>query len=156
MLLLYKNLYINLKKTDCHSGYIPYPCKCKNCRGILTYIRNDITGEVEETPDGTTDIQKITVWWNDLKYTLLNVYSPPETTCSLPSLQEPCYTRTIVCGDFNGHSPRWGYTDLNSTGKYLEELADTSTLTIIQDEHSPTTLLHRVHKKTCFRPYTSP
>ena len=114
-------------------------------------MRNDMTGEVKHHSFGPTDIQEVTVWWKNNKYKILNVYSPPGTTCSLPLLQEPNYTRTIICGDFNGHSPRWGYADLNSTGKYIEKLADTTNLKLVQDENSPATLLHRVHK-TCHRP----
>lgn len=132
-------------------GYTSYRCKCQNCRGILTYLRNDITGEAKHHSSGTTDIQEVTVWWQGKKHTVLNVYSPPEDTCSIPLLQETCYTRTIICGDFNGHSPRWGYANLNSTGKFIEQLADTTNLSLMQNKNSPPTLFHRVHK-TWHRP----
>ena len=133
------------------SGFTSYKCKCQECRGVLTYIRNDITGRAENLTSGSTDMQEVTVWWNHQKYYILNVYSPPGTTCSIPHLQETIYSRTIVCGDFNSHSPRWGYRDLDDNGRYIEELVDSSNLILVQNKDTPATLLHRVHK-TLHRP----
>ena len=31
------------RNTNIHvTGYTAYPCKCRNCRGIITYVRNDV------------------------------------------------------------------------------------------------------------------
>ena len=57
----------------------------------------------------------------------------------------------MIAGDFNGHSPQWGYKDHSPTGKAIEELCSSTNLTVLQDEESPPTLLFRVNKKT-YRP----
>ena len=53
--------------------------------------------------------------------------------------------KTVLAGDFNGHSQLWGYRDLNDTGKKIEELCASTNLMLLQDENSPPTLLHKAH-----------
>ena len=74
--------------------------------------------------------------------------------CTVPLRQHATYQtcmkhtiikKTILAGDFNGHSPRWGYPNHNKTGKFLEELSETTNLSILQDTESAPTLLHRAH-----------
>ncbi|GFR84197.1 reverse transcriptase [Elysia marginata] len=61
------------------------------------------------------------------------------------------FYQTILTGDFNGHSPLWGYKDHNKTGEALENISHTTNLIILQDRDSPPTLLHRAHN-TLSRP----
>lgn len=134
------------------TGYTEYPCKCNGCQGIVTYIRNDVQGDtINLHACHPTDVQKTTVWHCGRKYTIYNIYSPPSTTCNLSFLQEYQFEKTVCAGDFNGHSPSWGYKDYNDTGREIEELCDTTNLTVLQDSNSPPTLLHRAHK-TLSRP----
>ena len=67
------------------------------------------------------------------------------------AFSETNYQRTIVAGDFNGHSPEWGYTNYNKTGKAIEEFCESTNLTVLQDENSPPTLLFKVNKEE-YRP----
>ena len=128
------------------TGYTAYPCECKECLGIITYIRNDITGDVSPiTIAHPTDVQKVTIWYAERKYDLFNVYNSPKYDCKLPNLQESIYIRTIIAGDFNGHSPQWGYTDHNNTGKFVEELCGATNLYVHQTPDTKETLLHRAH-----------
>ena len=143
------------QNTDPHiSNYTPYPCDhdSQNCQGIITYIRNDITGTVEKIEsDRPTDFHKITIWHSGSKYTIFNIYNPPWNNCSLTPLTDTIYQKTIVAGDFNGHSPLWGYDDVNKTGKAIEEICESTNLSLLQNENSPPTLLHRVTKNS-YRP----
>ena len=135
------------------SGYTTYACECKDCQGIITYIRNNTTADVQDTTTtaSATHVHKTTVWEDNKKFTLFNVYSPPGSVCNIPELQDTMYRNTIVAGDFNGHSPLWGYQDTNGSGKYIEELNETTNLIIQQDCNSTPTLLHKV-SKTLSRP----
>ena len=135
----------NYTHTGCtHSG--------DECQGMITYLRNDVTGIVEQIEtDRPTDIHKITVWREGSKFTLYNVYNPPRNDFTFKSIPASIFQKTIVAGDFNGHSPRWGYMDSNRTGRAIEELCETSNLNLLQDENSPPTLLHKVTKKL-YRP----
>ena len=128
------------------TGYTAYPCECNECLGIITYIRNDITGDVWPiTIAHPTDVQKVTIWYAERKYDLFNVYNSPKYDCKLPNLQDSIYIRTIIAGDFNGHSPQWGYTDHNNTGKFVEELCGATNLYVHQTPETKETLLHRAH-----------
>ena len=112
------------QETNLHiAGYTPYPCNCNNCRGIITYIRNDVDGDVTHLPRAQpTDVQKVYIWHAEKKYTIYNVYNPPTASLNLPDIQETVFHNTILAGDFNGHSPQWGYSGYNRTGHIIEEL----------------------------------
>ena len=128
------------------TGYTSYPCECKECLGIITYIRNDITGDVSPvTIAHPTYVQKVTIWHEERPYDLYNVYNSPKYECKLPNLQDSIYRKTILAGDFNGHSPLWGYSDYNNTGKFVEKLCGATNLYVHQTPETKATLLHRAH-----------
>ena len=160
-LLSKKNIHVALIQESQHhyedpqiSNYTHTTCDHAkdSCRGIVTYIRNDITGVVENLDTDTPcEQQKVTIWFSGSKYTIFNVYNPPWNTLSFNSISQSNLQKTIVAGDFNGHSPEWGYEDLNKSGKVIEELCESSNLTVLQDENSPPTLLFKVNKQS-YRP----
>ena len=133
--------------TDLHiAGYTAYPCNCTDCLGIITYIRNDIDGDViHSTIAKPTDVQKIHIWHAEKKYTFYNVYNPPTAELKLPDIQETVLHNTILAGDFNGHSPQWGYPTYNRTGHIIEELCGSTNLSVLQNADTQPTLLHRRH-----------
>ena len=95
------------------SGYIPYPCNCENCRGIVTYVRKDVQCDI--TPhreDSPNCMQLATVWFGNKKYQIYNIYSPPRVDFTF-STDKVIFKSTILSGDLNGHSPLWGYQDRN-------------------------------------------
>ena len=116
------------------TGYTPYPCKCTGCQGTITYIRNDVTAECDpmHQHDGT-DVHKINACFGNNTYVIYNVYSPPGSTCHINDIQESVHRKTIIAGDFNGHSPLWGYPDTNKTREYLEVLNQSTNLIITQN-----------------------
>ena len=127
------------------SGYTPYTCNCENCRGIVTYVRNDLQCNVtEHTEDSPNDILLATVWFGLRKFKIYNIYSPPKVDFSFTT-EEVIFKSTILFWDFNGHSPLWGYRDHNPSGLHIEQLCDSSNLIRLQDENSPPTLLHKAH-----------
>ena len=80
-----------------------------------------------------------------VSYSLFHVYNPPKEALNLPDIQETVYHNTILAGDFNGHSPQWGYPNFNRTGHIIEELCGSTNLTVLQNKDSQPTLLHRRH-----------
>ena len=147
-----KNIHIALLKETQHrscdthiTGYTAYPCKCYKCRGIITYIRNDVQGDVTPcTADSPNDILLATIWFGDRKVKVYNIYSPPKETFTF-SATETIFKNTILFGDFNAHSPLWGYSDYNPSGLNVENLCLSTNLVCLQDENSPPTLLHKAH-----------
>ena len=58
----HKNVNYNI------TGYTAYPCNCKECLGIITYIRNDTIGDVSSKPIAhPTDVQEIIIWHAEKK-----------------------------------------------------------------------------------------
>ena len=147
-----KNVHIALLQETQHkscdttiTGYTAYPCQCDKCRGVITYIRNDVQGDVTPcTADQPNDIQLATVWFGERKLKVHNVYSSPKETFTF-SAQDTIFKNTVLAGDFNGHSPLWGYADTNASGTNIENLCQSTNLICLQDENSPPTLLHKVH-----------
>ena len=133
-------------------GYEVYQCECKNtCQGILTLIRTDMQATVSRIKtNDNNDMHLIKLWKDGRKYTLYNVYSPPNVAFDA-KLQGTNFKKTILAGDTNGHSPIWGYEDSNPSGKYIEETINSTNLILLQDKQSKATLYHRPSGKT-FRP----
>ena len=135
------------------TGYTPYPCDCKDCQGAITYVRNDVTSKVENiTTSQPTIIQKVEIWHTECNFTLYNLYNPPRNKMELTrTFHQTQFNKSIIAGDFNGHSPAWGYDDEDATGRYIETLCNTTNLTMMQDKTTPPTHFHRVHR-TLSRP----
>ena len=74
-----RNIHIALLQETLHNnvdlhmtGYTPYPCNCENCRGVITYVRNDVQCDVSLLDaDQPNDIQKANVWYGNKKLTFL-------------------------------------------------------------------------------------
>ena len=66
------------------------------------------------------------------------------TSCKLNVERDmPTHFNTIYTGDFNGHSPLWGYPDHNATGHIIEDMLTASNLILLYDEAETPTLYHR-------------
>jgi ribonuclease HI len=137
------------KNSSCHiTGYTAYTCKCKTCQGLITLIHNDIDAEVSYETNEETDLQKVIIWCGEKKYEVFNVYNPPKFNLKLKPFPNPDLKSTIIAGDFNGHSPIWGYSSRNNTGHAIEELTNSTSLILLQNSQSPPTLLHRSNGST--------
>ena len=109
----------------------------------MCLIRNDTQAEVENIPSDDIDIQKVTAWIDNAKFTFFNIYWPNSSNTRLP-LVEATFKRCIIAGDFNAHLPLLGYQDYNFRGKEVEDLLNSSNLILEQDMDSTPTLLHKV------------
>jgi len=88
-----------------------------------------------------TDLQAVAVRIHISKLiTICTVYFPPRETLaqtSLSRLINQLPTPFIVIGDFNGHSPLWGYTDTNRRGEQIESLISDFSLCLLNNgEHT--------------------
>ena len=133
-------------------GYDIYQCDCKDpCQGLMTLIRSDMQATVSKVQtNDRNDIHHIHLWQDGRKYTIYNIYSPPNVPFDA-KLQEIHFKKTILAGDTNGHSPVWGYEDTNPSGKNIEELVNSTNLILLQNKDTKPTLFHRPSGKT-FRP----
>ena len=52
------------------------------------------------------------------------------------------FSRTIIAGDFDAKCPDWGYTEMNASGRYIEDGCISTNLIRLQNADSEPTLLH--------------
>nr|KAG5694728.1 hypothetical protein BaRGS_031544 [Batillaria attramentaria] len=78
---------------------------------------------------------------------ITNCYSPPTASLDLHTIQPASYNHLIV-GDFNGHSPSWGYDNSDYRGEEIEDwLIDNQLILINQPDDKPS-YYSRAWKKT--------
>jgi len=76
----------------------------------------------------------------NVNFTIYAIYNPPNNKPDFTSLHVT--SKTVMIGDINAHSPKWGDKDTNAAGKEMEDLLNTSILELIYDDTDPPTHLH--------------
>lgn len=84
----------------------------------------------------TNNIEILTI--ETKKCTITSIYKPPNAdfTFEKPSNFENSSTK-IVAGDFNSHSPTWGYLETDQNGEMVQEWAENELLDLIHDPKLP-------------------
>ena len=77
---------------------------------------------------------------------IYNLYSPPPEALRLHAIQ-PEEERWIIMGDFNSHSPSWGYPDLDPKGDEVEDWIITNRIVLINRPDEPHTYYSRAWRK---------
>ncbi|VDO09719.1 unnamed protein product [Rodentolepis nana] len=96
--------------------------------GILTGVKEGLTSHYD----------LIKKCQNHLK--IYAVYNPPQNCPKFDFLNTS--HKTVVVGDFNAHSTRWGYEDTNIAGKEIEDMLNSNPLELIYSNEDPATYLH--------------
>nr|KAG5698284.1 hypothetical protein BaRGS_016986 [Batillaria attramentaria] len=87
-------------------------------------------------------------WRRDTEAELfLHVYSPPNKQIQLDSITVDAHSR-IATGDFNSHSPSWGYQDLNKKEEDHENWTISNQLILINKPEDPPTYYSRTWRTT--------
>ena len=83
--------------------------------GLITLVRNSLPAAETQSSgqaDLDTEFLGVKLVLQDEPVTVFNIYSPPDKQIQLDSILVDTHS-WIVTGDFNSHSPSWGYQDLN-------------------------------------------
>ena len=75
-----------------------------------------------------------------------SIYKPPPEPFRLPALGQRNKPH-IVIGDFNSYSTLWAYTTTNSDGEYVEQWADSNSLSLIHNAKLPKSFNNAIWKK---------
>ena len=101
--------------------------------GLLTLVRNNIpTTEIQTSGQADLDTEYLGVKLvlAGTPVTVFNICSPPDKQIQLYNIKvEP--QSWIITGDFNSHSPSWGYGQLNSKGEEVENWITENRLMLI-------------------------
>ena len=77
---------------------------------------------------------------------VINIYSPPDKKFQLETeLQD---NNLVIVGDFNSHSPSWGYSSMDSKGEDVEEWAVMNQLVLVNKPDDPPTFTSRSWRTT--------
>ena len=77
---------------------------------------------------------QIDAWLNENHFRIVAAYNPPMNTFDHLILEQAITERTVVLGDFNAQSTRWGYPRTSPVGNIMELLIDNSSLIPIDTE----------------------
>ena len=101
--------------------------------GLLTLVRNNVpTAEIQRSGQADLDTEYLGVKLvlAGTPVTVFNICSPPDKQIQLCNIKvEP--QSWIITGDFNSHSPSWGYGQLNSEGEEVENWITENQLILI-------------------------
>nr|CDS27635.1 hypothetical protein HmN_000757200 [Hymenolepis microstoma] len=128
-------------------GYILHllPKDRQVASGILTRVKEGLTShcEIIKSMGSMQDICemiRLNVWESQNHLKMYEVYNPPLNRSNLDLLN--ISHNTIVLGDFNAHSTRWGYKNRNTAGNEIEDILNSSPLERIYSDEDPATCLH--------------
>jgi Endonuclease-reverse transcriptase len=141
--VLLQETLVGKKRSANITGYTAFRCKCADCRGIMSYVRNGMVAKQIPGPraQGRTDVLSLEIWKNGRKFSVTNVYNPPKHEISL-DLPNGNLSRTIIAGDMNAKSPAWGYDATDVSGQKIQEMINSTNLFCSQSKHSEPTLFH--------------
>ena len=114
--------------------------------GVIIFIKNDIAVN-ENLTDVNLELLSIKLAKYKTQYTIYNCYCPPTECLPLEDIETQDES-FIVVGDFNSHSPSWGYEDLNTRGEELENWITDNNLQLLMNEDDPDTYFSRAWKTT--------
>ena len=99
--------------------------------GVLTLVRNSFpSAEINRSAaKESTETLTVLVTLQDRDLTVINIYSASNKII-LPQVQ-PNQTNLLALGDFNSHSPSWGYKDINAKGENVEQWMTDNQLVLI-------------------------
>ena len=116
--------------------------------GLLILVKNIYpAAEIHRSGDEDTEVLGIKLILEGNPLSIYNLYSPPPKALRLHAIK-PEEERWIIMGDFNSHSPSWGYPDLDAKGDEVEDWIITSQMVLINRPDEPHTYYSRAWRKT--------
>ena len=116
--------------------------------GLLILVKNIYpAAEIHRSRDEDTEVLGIKLILEGNPLSIYNLYSPPPKALRLHAIQ-PEEERWIIMGDFNSHSPSWGYPDLDAKVDEVEDWIITNQMVLSNRPDEPRTYYSRAWRKT--------
>ena len=116
--------------------------------GLLILVKNVYPAAViHRSGNEDTEVLGTKLMFEGNPLSMYNLYSPPPKALRLHAIQ-PEEERWIIMGDFNSHSPSWGYPVLDSKGDEVEDWIITNQMVLINRPNEPHTYYSRAWRKT--------
>lgn len=114
--------------------------------GVAIFVKLNIPASEIQT-NYEEEIIGISLHLPGRKITIYNCYYPPTKPMNLHVLNIP-QSDCIIVGDFNSHSPSWGYPSLDSRGEEVEDWQSLNNLQLINKPDDPPTFYSRAWHST--------
>ena len=116
--------------------------------GVITFVKNTLPAtEISRSSENScTEFIVIKVVLPDKEISIVNAYCPSDRDLELNAFT--ITDNTIIMGDFNSHSPSWGYEKLDSRGETIEDWIIENQFILINKPDDEPTYWSRAWKKT--------
>ena len=116
--------------------------------GILILVSNNIPAkEITIDTNEESEISGVTLHLPNKTLTIFNCYAPSDKDLKLHTINIP-QNNCIIVGDFNSHSPSWGYSELDNRGEEVEEWQVLNNLQLLVNPSDEPTFYSRRWKTT--------
>ena len=118
--------------------------------GLITLVRNTIPAvetQRSDQADPDTEFLGVKLVLTGSPVTVFNIYSPPDKPIHLHNIRVDAES-WLITGDFNSHSPSWGYRHLDNKGEEVENWITDNRLVLINRPDDPDTYYSRSWRTT--------
>ena len=116
--------------------------------GVLTLVKHGIPAvQTAESADGDLEYITIKAFLQDEELHISNCYSSPSRKLHLHTLHLTADNH-LITGDFNGHSPAWGYDSTDPRGEEIQDWMMDNQLILINKPTDTPSYFSRAWKKT--------
>ncbi|GFR94977.1 RNA-directed DNA polymerase from mobile element jockey [Elysia marginata] len=110
--------------------------------GVITLVKNDITAsEIKVNAGDRAEVIGTELHFKDKSITTYNCYCPPGKEHALHAMN--IGDRCFVVGDFNSHSPSWGYENQDARGEEVQDWQTNMSLLLLNSPEDPRTFYSR-------------
>ena len=116
--------------------------------GVITLVKHGTAATLtSQTETGQLEFITVRIITQGQELLITNCYSPPTTKLDLHQLKPQTESHLIV-GDFNGHSPAWGYETSDPRGDEIQDWMTDNKLILINKPDDKPSYFSRAWKKT--------
>lgn len=110
--------------------------------GLLMLVKNNIAATETERRNDSSEHLTVKLLINKETIHITNFYCPSNKNLNLNTITTQT-TNHIITGDFNSHSPSWGYDTLNARGEDTEDWMIENQIILINQPDDPPTFFSR-------------
>ena len=135
--------HLNPENRFCIGGYETLRLDRQGHKGgIITCVKNSLASTEIEKSAENTEYLTIKIFTKPDSTYITNIYSPNDQNLNLETLQTQ-EDRHLIVGDFNAHSPSWGYISMDTRGDEIEDWMAERNLILINNPEDPPTFYSR-------------
>ncbi|GFR22387.1 hypothetical protein TNCT_648281 [Trichonephila clavata] len=113
--------------------------------GIIVFVRLSLKAKLiasrQMTTDDKLEFVQMHIWRQDTPIRVFFLYNPPNNKLDFDCILLNWDGKSVILGDFNAPSTRWGYMATSCNGSIVENLIDSNPIDFIENEENSPTFL---------------